>query len=382
MLLLLSLACFLLYSFVIMPTPQRLKNREMGRRVPSSLAAFGERGGTNRLSSSLRQMTCTHQQTPATWLFSTHNYAHTSLYVYIRRIKKSKSFPILTHIPFFTTPSPHPCKRPSGRPRGSAHDFIVCKHIVATTPQNIHIPTHTSREAGLGSAGRFPSPLRGCLIASRTMDQPTQCPIKEKAIDLLLAGPAPQLIAIDLDYTFWRAFIDSTNGGPFTYDTESRVVLDKKKWEVEAFPHARSLLQAFREVKALGVDIRLALASRTEEPVWAHEVIQIFQIDDEGRSLRDYAHGIEIYPTSKDKHFQQLSKKLKVDYQDMLFFDDELRNIHQVSQMGVVSIHCEDGLSLAALEQGLNRWRQQQMHGGMSAEEGHGSQGKNKSVQA
>lgn len=203
------------------------------------------------------------------------------------------------------------------------------------------------------------------------MDRP--CPVKEKAIELLLAGPAPQLVVIDLDYTFWRAFIDSTNGGPFVYDPESRVVLDRRNWEIEAFPHSRSLLQALREAKTLGVDVRLALASRTEEPEWAYEAIKIFQIDDEGRSLMEYAHGIEIYPSPKDKHFKALSEKLRVDYQDMLFFDDERRNIHDVGRLGVTAVHCEDGLSIAALEQGLQRFR--------ARVEGQGN-GKNKSVQA
>ena len=127
----------------------------------------------------------------------------------------------------------------------------------------------------------------------------------------------------------------------------------RQKWEIEAFEHTRPLLQAFLEA-----DLRVAFASRTEEPSWAHEVIKIFQVDDQGRCLADYAHACEIYPTSKDKHFKALAKKLDVGFEEMLFFDDERRNIHDVSRLGVVSIHCEDGISLAVLEQGLRRFRE------------------------
>jgi magnesium-dependent phosphatase 1 len=113
------------------------------------------------------------------------------------------------------------------------------------------------------------------------------------------------------------------------------------------------LLQAFFEA-----DLRLAFASRTQEPAWANELINIFQVDDQGRCLADYAHACEIYPTSKDKHFKALARKLDVGFEEMLFFDDERRNIHDVSRLGVVSVHCEDGISLAALEQGLRRFRE------------------------
>ena len=44
-----------------------------------------------------------------------------------------------------------------------------------------------------------------------------------------------------------------------------------------------------------------------------------------------------------------------VDYQDMLFFDDELRNIRDITQLGVTCVHVNDdcGLDVATLRQGL-----------------------------
>ena len=53
------------------------------------------------------------------------------------------------------------------------------------------------------------------------------CPIKQKALNLLQAGPKPQLIVLDLDFTLWRAFVDSTSGPPFVYHQEERLVLDR-----------------------------------------------------------------------------------------------------------------------------------------------------------
>lgn len=72
------------------------------------------------------------------------------------------------------------------------------------------------------------------------------------------------------------------------------MVLDGRNWEVEFFPHVRPLLQAFKEFGKT----KLALASRTEEPEWAEQVVHAFKVDD-ANALVDFTHAREIYPTSK-----------------------------------------------------------------------------------
>jgi len=52
-------------------------------------------------------------------------------------------------------------------------------------------------------------------------------PVKEKALQLLRAGPLPKLIVLDLDYTLWQAYVDSTSGPPFVYHKQEQAVLDK-----------------------------------------------------------------------------------------------------------------------------------------------------------
>jgi len=54
-----------------------------------------------------------------------------------------------------------------------------------------------------------------------------RCPLKQKALELLQAGPKPQLIVLDLEFTLWRAFVDSTSGPPFVYHREERLVLER-----------------------------------------------------------------------------------------------------------------------------------------------------------
>lgn len=38
----------------------------------------------------------------------------------------------------------------------------------------------------------------------------------------------------------------------------------------------------------------------------------------------------------------------------MMFFDDEQRNIHDISQLGVVSVYVRDGVSKKVIEEGKN----------------------------
>jgi len=56
-----------------------------------------------------------------------------------------------------------------------------------------------------------------------------------------------------------------------------------------------------------------------------------------------------------ETHFPQLKKELGVEYQDMLFFDDEGGNIRQVSKLGVTSVlvSTADGVCLRSFEEGM-----------------------------
>ena len=94
----------------------------------------------------------------------------------------------------------------------------------------------------------------------------------------------------------------------------------------------------------------MALASRTEQPTWAKELICLLGVDKRFQLA-------EIYPSTKLKHFAALNASSNVDYQDMLFFDDESRNIVEVSTLGVTSIHVTAGMTERVFQDGLARWQ-------------------------
>jgi magnesium-dependent phosphatase 1 len=45
-----------------------------------------------------------------------------------------------------------------------------------------------------------------------------------------------------------------------------------------------------------------------------------------------------------------------IDYEVMVFFDDEMRNITEVSRLGVTSVFVESGMSMELFQTGLSRY--------------------------
>lgn len=75
---------------------------------------------------------------------------------------------------------------------------------------------------------------------------------------------------------------------------------------------------------------------------------------------------LEIYPGSKTTHFRKLHEKSGVDYEEMLFFDDESRN-RNVEELGVVMQLVRDGVTRNEIDRGVELWRKR--NGRMEVEE-------------
>lgn len=147
-----------------------------------------------------------------------------------------------------------------------------------------------------------------------------------------------RLVVFDLDFTVWDA------GGvwcdylkpPFRLQ-DGRVV-DSAGDLVRVY---EDIPWALETISELGID--LAIASRTTQPEWARDLLELL-------NLRHYFAHEEIYPSSKLRHFSALKNATGYDYADMLFFDDEVRNIEEVGGLGVRSILVKGGFSRALLE--------------------------------
>lgn len=53
----------------------------------------------------------------------------------------------------------------------------------------------------------------------------------------------------------------------------------------------------------------------------------------------------------------RFKKASGIDFEDMLFFDDEMRNIRDISKLGVTAIYVtSSGMTLKLFEKGLAEW--------------------------
>lgn len=140
----------------------------------------------------------------------------------------------------------------------------------------------------------------------------------------LSATKAPRLVVFDLDFTLWDCggtWCDCLRP-PFRAGSRGEI---KDSWgtQVTLYPDIVDILDA---LDAAGVPA--AVASRTEEPAWAVELLELLGVH------HRFAHH-EIYPSEKTRHFGRLQADSGVAFEEMVFFDDERRNIVDVSALGV-----------------------------------------------
>ena len=144
----------------------------------------------------------------------------------------------------------------------------------------------------------------------------------------------PKLVVFDLDFTLWDCgglWVDCTSP-PFAKGSDGKVY-DQVGRNLRLYCDVASILDELEDQ-----NIPLGIASRTEQPAWAVDLLQRFEI-------RERFAFEEIFPNSKVVHFSALREKSGYEYDEMLFFDDERRNIIEVSELGVKCVEVSNGLT-------------------------------------
>lgn len=122
----------------------------------------------------------------------------------------------------------------------------------------------------------------------------------------------------------------------------------------DIFDQHQKIVECYKEVPAVLEDLhksgyQLAVASRTAETQGANQLIHYFGWD------RFFSYK-EIYPSSKISHFKKLHEKSGIEYRDMLFFDDETRNIKDVRSLQVTCVFVENGITRKVVQDGFKRF--------------------------
>jgi magnesium-dependent phosphatase 1 len=125
------------------------------------------------------------------------------------------------------------------------------------------------------------------------------------------------------------------------------------------------MVSADEESQLKQCNIQVAAASRTEAPDLAREMLKLLKIPvqpETGKTVPQLAKAIEffdhlqIFAGSKIAHFKRLQEATSIDYEEMLFFDDESRN-REVEQLGVIMWLVRDGVTNDEIDKGVLSWR-------------------------
>ncbi|KAK4526774.1 hypothetical protein GAYE_SCF27MG4691 [Galdieria yellowstonensis] len=162
---------------------------------------------------------------------------------------------------------------------------------------------------------------------------------------ILKGGRLPKLAVFDLDYTIWAFWNDCTAGPPYRKESDLTIV-DRSGEVLHMYPESRMILEEFRNE-----NIKVGFASRSPVPKWTRNVVETFGL------LPLVDNLCEIYPGSKEPHFKSLHKKTGIPFDEMIFFDDEMRNLVDVSKLGVTCQYCPRGLSVDEVEKCLEAYR-------------------------
>lgn len=152
-----------------------------------------------------------------------------------------------------------------------------------------------------------------------------------------------EIFVFDLDFTLWNAgdtFCSETNP-PYCWVKEK--LFDQQDRWIRLYPDTIKVLENLSAQKKI-----IAAASRTYQPSWANMLLEMFDID------KYFSHK-EIYHGSKQAHLKKIKETFNVPYNKIIFFDDEERNIKDVSQLGVECILIRNGISHEIVNQILNR---------------------------
>ena len=188
--------------------------------------------------------------------------------------------------------------------------------------------------------------------------------------------PLPKMMVFDLDYTLWPFWVDThvssplkaKEGGAKSVDryaskinlhspnilTESKI--DKVLRLGESFAFYREVPGVLHAAKSLPTPLLLGTASRTHAPDLANTLLKQLHVQPSNKRAIEYFDHMQVFPGDKKQHFSKIHKASGVPYEEMLFFDDEVRN-RNVESLGVVMCLVRDGVSRAEVDRGVREWR-------------------------
>jgi len=168
----------------------------------------------------------------------------------------------------------------------------------------------------------------------------------------------PKAVVFDLDGCLWYPDMYMLWGGgaPFSIRND-RDLEDQYGKRVYLLGDVRRILYELKTSPDWSSTLT-AVASCTDEPAWARECMDKFEVGPSGSevSLAQCIEVEEITKGNKQGHLTRISEASGIALEDMLFFDNERGNCVDVAALGVTVAWVPDGVTAGAWEESLERF--------------------------
>jgi magnesium-dependent phosphatase 1 len=154
----------------------------------------------------------------------------------------------------------------------------------------------------------------------------------------------PKVIVLDLDWTLWPFYTDYTK---ILEDDGTRATLNPDMTKVSCFKDVQVILNTLVECCFKDGE-QLAVASKALNRDRALQLLDLFE-------LKQYFSSLQIYSVSKSFHMSAIKDELSVEFEHMLFFDDNKFNVRETAKMGVCSFQVRKttGFDFKSIKNGL-----------------------------